>query len=601
MAIVESGVRSQPALCRVGSLLGITLLLLACAPAESPPTRPAEAVPAAPAASPAPRVLKTLTLAHNDVIPSVTSYGRPRTNPLGSNQFERWLLFHANLTTFDLLGNVVPQVAEKVPSLQNGEWNVNPDGTMSVTWHLKPNAVWHDGTPLTAEDYAFGFQVVMDPRLPVAELGEVTNLSQVRALDSRTVVMDWKTVNIIGNTNGPLGTPALPRHLLGELYLSGDMVAFDNSPVWTSDWVGLGPYRLSQWEEGSFVGGEAFDHYVMGRPKVDRIILKTVPDINIVMANLLAGTLDVALIGAQLKPEQISELQRTWSDKGQAYTTSNTIRVMKMQFRDPSAPWARDRRFRQAMIYSSNRQEWIDALQYGLAEYNHYLVPSTDPVHRLAEQRGVITYPYDPARAQQLFAEAGWTKGADGLLRNSAGETVPFRCCRAAGHPDSNDVRESLAVVDALQRAGLQAAHPIPSAPPGLSAADIRKFNALNFEGNIGLVRLDERISFASLISQKIANEENRWTGGDNTGGWINAEYDGLYAQLMRTLDPAPRQDLALQLVRIAAEEVPGIALYYNPIGIAVRNGVEGINQKPHAPPLLPYTPWNVHTWDLKS
>jgi peptide/nickel transport system substrate-binding protein len=535
-------------------------------------------------------------MAHQTFPEALVAFGR--SIAIGTNAVERWLTFHGNLTTFDIQGNVVPQVAQKVPSIQDGDWAVSPDGTMEVTWKLRPGAVWHDGAPLTAADFAFGYEVVMDPKHSVPELGEVTNMSSVRAVDDQTLVISWKIVSVRGGHNGVVGVPPLPRHLLGDLYRTGDTLAFEASPIWGSQWVGLGPYKVVAWEGGSHIEGQAFDQYALGRPKIDRLVIRFIGDVNVLVANLLAGAIDLAPLGVQLKPEQIVELQRTWGDKGEAYASPNAMRVVHLQYRDPSAPWVQDLRFRQAMIHSLNRVEFVEALMFGQTEFGHYLAMPDDPVTRLAEQRGVIQYPYDPARAERLFADAGWTRGADRLLRNSAGQTVHFVCCREFDD-DSNDIRESLAVVSELQKAGMQAEHPIPSPPSGVSTTEQRRFAALNRNGNIGPFRFNERGSLASLISTQIATDENRWTGS-NSGGWSNPTYDGVYADMMRTFDLGPRQELEFQLIKLAAEQLPVLPMYYSPVGVAVRKGVEGINRKPHAPPLTQNTTWNIHTWDLK-
>src|SRR5206468_446729 len=89
----------------------------------------------------------------------------------------------------------------------------------------------------------------------------------------------------------------VPRHIVGDLYQqgvqSGDKSNFVNSPFWTTQFVGAGPYKVGQWAQGTSLEGLAFDDYVLGRPKVDRVILHFNYDPNTSLANLLAGTIDV--------------------------------------------------------------------------------------------------------------------------------------------------------------------------------------------------------------------------------------------------------------------------------------------------------------------
>ena len=69
------------------------------------------------------------------------------------------------LSYFDRQGNAVPFLAEELPTLEKGTWTVLPDGRMETTYKLKKNATWQDGQPITADDWVFGFNARMDPRV----------------------------------------------------------------------------------------------------------------------------------------------------------------------------------------------------------------------------------------------------------------------------------------------------------------------------------------------------------------------------------------------------------------------------------------------------
>lgn len=459
---------------RVAPLLGIAFLLLACGP-----TSPAQREDAGTQSTPAgPKILYMATQGEPTAL---VLYGRPASSTTA--YLERWFMFHANLTMYDPQDNVIAHAAQKIPSIQEGDWKLLPDGGMEVTWRLRPDVFWHDGTQLTAEDFVFGYQVVRDPKLAVPALGELLNVTGVQAPDPLTLVVTWKQASIFGNVNGFDGVSPLPRHLVRDLYLTGDPAAMENSPLWTTHWVGLGPYRLAEWAPGNYIDAVAFDQYFLGRPKIDRVMIRYVGDVNIMMANVLAGTIDVAPLGSMLKPDQVAEIKRQWeaSDGGTAYTYPNAIRTLWIQWRDPAAPWVQDVRFRKAMLQSLNRDGLNEALQSGLTRVAHYYLMPEDPVYRLAEQRGVPRYAYDPALAERLFAETGWTRGADRLLRNAAGQTIPFDCCRL-GDADPNDARESQALVGELQAAGIQARHPIPT-PGGQLTAEQERALGHTFQG----------------------------------------------------------------------------------------------------------------------
>src|SRR6266571_3790236 len=272
---------------RLAAPLVLGVLVLACGPSSTPAnTQPPKPQPAGP---------KTLIVGVQDEPTSIVLYGQPGEGGSTSARFDRYFVFHGNLTLFDLNNDPAPYAAQKVPRIEDGDWKVNPDNTMEVTWKIRPDVYWHDGTPLTSADFLFGFEVIRDPRLAVATLGELVNMSSARAIDDKTFVISWKTLSINANTNSTEGIPAMPRHQLEELYRSGDVDAFESSPAWRSEFVGLGPYRLTKLEQGSHIEADAFDQYFLGRPKIDRLIIRWVGDVNVMVANLLSGGVDVVL------------------------------------------------------------------------------------------------------------------------------------------------------------------------------------------------------------------------------------------------------------------------------------------------------------------
>src|SRR4051794_37004688 len=121
-------------------------------------------------------------------------------------------LFNAQLDIEDGDGNPRPYLAEELPRLNTDSWRVLPDGRMETSYHLRPNLSWHDGTPLTSEDFTFAWRVYSRPALGVASqvLGTVED---VTAPDSRSVVIRWK--QLYPEAGGlRFEFQPLPRHLL---------------------------------------------------------------------------------------------------------------------------------------------------------------------------------------------------------------------------------------------------------------------------------------------------------------------------------------------------------------------------------------------------
>src|SRR5213078_3334168 len=112
-------------------------------------------------------------------------------------------------------------------------------------------------------------------------------------------------------------------------------------------------------------------------------------DINVMVANLLAGELDVVTVGS-LRGEDLLTVKRAWDPTGGGTTVINPlgIRLMYYQYRNQALPWASDVRVRQAMVHALDRQTLVETLQYGLTQPADILAPPDDPIYKLVEQRG---------------------------------------------------------------------------------------------------------------------------------------------------------------------------------------------------------------------
>src|SRR4030095_7335123 len=164
--------------------------------------------------------------------------------------------------------------------------------------HLKPNLVWHDGAPLTADDFIFAFKVGTPANGFRTVQVPSPMMEDVLAPDDRSLVIRWKgvypdaAVLLLGDVK--FGLPPLPRHILEQVSNQG-ADAFQAHPYWTTEFVGAGPYKVDRWELGSHIAEVAFDQHVLGRPKIDRLRVMFVSDPNTAFANLLAGSTHVAL------------------------------------------------------------------------------------------------------------------------------------------------------------------------------------------------------------------------------------------------------------------------------------------------------------------
>src|SRR6266542_4372007 len=172
-------------------------------------------------------------------------------NRVGRNDAEIGHLGNAGLVTRDTEQYVVmPWMAEELPSLEKGTWQVDATGGMITTWKVRPNIKWHDGRPFSTRDFIFGWQMMNDPKFEADSRGFVELMERLEAPDDRTLVIHWKSRLYLGNQLFFTYLMPLPSHILGDLYRSGDYETLNNHAYWNTGIVHLGPYKLVEFVRG---------------------------------------------------------------------------------------------------------------------------------------------------------------------------------------------------------------------------------------------------------------------------------------------------------------------------------------------------------------
>src|SRR5262249_41102985 len=153
----------------------------------------------------------------------------------------------------------------------------------------------------------------------------------------------------------------LPRHLIRPLAETASKQVVAASPYWTTEWVGLGPYRITQWLQGSFIEAAAFDQYYLGRPNIDRVSVRFFGDSNVLIVSGIGGDVEVVPVGS-FKVEEAHTLRAQWEavGSGSVILSHTRLRLGDWQYRDPSAPWAQDPRVRLALVKLIDRSAMVD-------------------------------------------------------------------------------------------------------------------------------------------------------------------------------------------------------------------------------------------------
>ncbi len=487
------------------------------------------------------------------------------------------MIAHNALTTTDEREAVQPQVAAELPSVESGTWRVHPDGSTDTTWKIRPNVKWQDGTPLTTADLLFSYEVYRDTDIPNKRGIGLPLTESATAVDAHTLVVRWSKTYVDAQSGDELHP--MPRHLLEPLYRT-DKEAFANSRYFTTEFIGLGPYRLVRWESASYMDFERFDDYHRGRPPLDRVVLRFVPDPNTMLANILASAVDIVL-PPNVEIDTLFEIRSRWEGTGNVARADplGRFRLMDPQHRPE---YARPRNaststvVRQGLYTAIDRATMAEVLTQGMASIADSWIP---PDHALRPhiESLIPQFTYDPGRAQQLISQAGWARGSDGVLVHSqTGETMDLvvRLALAQGASAGKE-KEANIIRDNWQAVGARVQ--IDLIPP--ARAGDRQYEAtvpgFSLTGNL----TPERWYTTRTHSKLIAGDHDRWSGG-NKGGYRNERVDGILDRLQTIIDSRERIGLHRELMQEQMGDVALMPLYweYAPIFMlkAVKDSVVG-------------------------
>ncbi len=498
-------------------------------------------------------------------------------------------IFNATLDYADEDGLSHALLAEALPQAGTDTWRVFPDGRMETTYRLKPDLTWQDGTPVSADDFVFAWRVYSSPELGTAKSPPIVLMETVAAPDPRTVVIRWG--RLYGNA-GELGSDfqALPRHLLQAQFGESDPQAFAGLPFWSQDYVGLGPYRVSAWEPGAYIEGIAFDGYVLGRPKIDRLKVQFISDPNTALANLLAG--EVQFVGDFiLGAAEGATIEAQWSatQGGTVLYAPTEFRSTVLQLRPEYAepPALLDPRVRHAVAYGIDSAALVQAISGGKGVLTYTLTSPLESYYPEVE-RVITKRPYDPRQAAQLMEEAGYRTGADGWYVDRSGQSIDWGVWSSSG---TKNEQQAAITVDTLERAGFDAsAHVVPAAQ--LRDAKARALiPGLSLRGQ-GMKRIE------TYTSEQIPGPDNRWVG-ENRGGWANSDYDRLFAAFNNTLDREGRIAHIVQMEKVFSADMPTVPNYFDVAVDAYFAALQGpvTRKTPYAGPQY----FNISRWEWRQ
>lgn len=505
-------------------------------------------------------------------------------------------LLHAGLgEVVDRRVVAAPRLAEAIPTVENGLWSVFPDGRMETVWTIKRGAQWHDGTRFTTEDLLFTVQVGRDREL--ARLGSRAYdfVESVEARDLDTVSVKWRRPFILADTmfTNEFALP-LPKHLLERAYRE-EKETFTEHPYWTEAFVGAGPFKLRELVRGSHMTLEAFDGYILGRPKIDEIEVKFFIDPTVIVANVLAGTVELTL-GRGLDPEQAFEAERQWPAGKMDLSYSSWIALFP-QFLNPNPAIIANLQFRRALLHAADRQQMVDTLLLGKSAVAHSFTGPNAPEHPDVLPH-TVQYTYDERTATGMLEGLGYKKGADGMFRPDSSGRSDLSGRDPTGQPLSVEVRTTagddlrakatLAIADMWRRAGVGVETII--IPRQRASDDEYRVTRPGFE----LTRQPNELTEGALRrfhSRQVPLAENSWRG-NNRARYSSPAYDALMDKYLVTFSARERLEVAGQINYHISDQLPAMGLFYSVQPMLVANRLMNVTAANDVR--------NAHEWDVR-
>jgi peptide/nickel transport system substrate-binding protein len=379
----------------------------------------------------------------------------------------------------------------------------------------------------------------------------------------------------------------LPRHILEPSFLENKSGTLDH-PYWNEQFVGLGPFKVREWVSGSHAVLAANDRYILGRPKLDEIEVRFIPDQNTLVANVLAGAVELNL-GRSLSVEQAVQVRDQWRTGGMEVGALTSWIGIYPQFINPSPPVTGLLPFRRALYHAVDRQQMAEELMLGLVPVAHSLIAPGDSEHAAVEP-SVIRYDFDPRRATQILEGLGFSRGPDGLLRDSANQPLTVHTQTSQG----NNLQEKsmFAVGEYWRRIGL-------TVQPDVVAAQARTDRAYRaarpgFEVQKQPKGVDALIRYHSAQTPL---PENNFVG-NNRSRYQSAEFD---AHLDRYFSTIPRDERMAALGRVVqhmTENLNAFGLIFDADPLMMGQRLQNVAAPGAQGPTVA---WNAHDWDIRS
>ncbi|MGJ5008078.1 peptide ABC transporter substrate-binding protein [Bradyrhizobium oligotrophicum] len=468
---------------------------------------------------------------------------------IGAKDQESARAFYEPLAGWDADGNLVPVLASEIPSVANG--TVAADGTW-VIWKLKQGVKWHDGQPFTADDVIFNWQYATNTETSAVTIGDYRDLKTIEKFDDHTVRLvfsrptpQWFTPFVGGR--GAI----IPKHLFSDYIGAKSREAPNNLKP-----VGTGAYLFVDFKPGDILTGRLNpDYHVPNRPHFDTLEIKGGGDaVSAARAVLQTGEYDYAW-NLQVEDEILVKLETGGTGVAEIVPTGN-LEFILLNATDPNVevdgersslktkhPLFSDPAVREAINLLIDRAS-IQKFVYGRGG-----IATANCVNNPARYRSPNTrFEFNIDKANEILENAGWKKGASGI-REKDGKPLKLVFQTSTNGPRQ---KNQAIVKQACQKAGIELELKSVVGSVFFSSDVANPDTYTHFYCDMEMLMItmsspEPQAFMTQYVSWEVASKANKWQGR-NISRWQSKEYDDLYNELTRELDPVKRAALYIKL-----------------------------------------------------
>jgi len=567
----------------------ISLILAACGPVSTPSVDAVSSEPSGQTVSPI-DAGKSITIVIAEDPPSFN----PMVADLGYDALVMELVL-LGMTDIDPDGNIFPELAAELPTVENGGVAIDEDaGTMSVSWKMRQDLQWQDGAPVTADDVQFTWNAISNPETGTWIPG-IDYIDSVEQVDQYSFTVNYNTIYPGYLTQfGGEQLAIWPAHYCNA---EQGFLAWDCGRAPLSN----GPFKLDEWVEGdhmTFTKNGNF--YLAGKPEIEQVIVRIVPDDSVRKTMILNGDADIDMwinvnTANDLKGSEIAKVSLSPTNRWVMRLYFNLAEKGAVEAAAMPHPVLSDVNVRKAIRSAIDVDTITQEIFFGLA------TPVWTEFFRPPYQCEITRPAFDPEASKVMLEEAGWTDTDGDDVRECHGcatgapegykMEMEFITYAEAGEP--LELTQQL-IAEMLGNIGIKMNISIVE---GSILWDQAENGGTEQSGNYdidiyedGYAGVDPTDYLWELYSQEAIQPG----GGYNVMRWDNLVVDALIDEAY-TLDETSRQETFCGIADFINEEVPLVHLFTVPNAEAFSTRIEGVQST-----VNDLVTWNIADWTLK-